>query len=241
MTWMTKVFALSVALMCPCCRSGPTVVHVPPLPPEPVYETRAPQLEVKVTRPRVSQSPTIRSVAVLGFGNKDVDDGVLESLVNFSGWRIMDRATLGRIIAEQDLQHSGRFDDATAVRIGKLSGVQLVLLGEPKGSNGCTLKGIDVETGQYLVYKTVYGETVVISDGTSPSVAESILREATARAIITELVPSAVLIRNGSVFSRLLGGDPARYSTVPDFLAEAETHQPGIGQRAQEPERVRVK
>lgn len=105
-------------------------------------------------RPGIYKNEGIKRVAVLGFGHEQFTDEVLERLVGRSKWQLIDRFTLDKILREQDLQHGGRFDKGTAVRIGKLSGVDMVIFGTYYGSKA-TLKAIDVETAEYLKYKTI--------------------------------------------------------------------------------------
>ena len=104
--------------------------------------------------PKVYKHDYIERVAVLPFGNVVFTDKMIEKLVELSKWEIIDRANLDRILEEQNLQQTERFDDATAVEFGKLAGVDLVVFGDYRGASMVvTAKAIDVETGEYLAYK----------------------------------------------------------------------------------------
>ena len=106
--------------------------------------------------PKVYRQEHIERVAVLPFGNDHFTDKVIEKLVEHSKWQVIDRANLDRILKEQDLQHTEKFDAETAVEVGKLSGVDLVIFGDYRGIYAAaTAKAIDVTTGEYLAYKTV--------------------------------------------------------------------------------------
>jgi len=145
-------------------------------------------------RPRIYQLDYIRRVAVLGFGHDEFTDHITEILVNHSKWRVMDRATLNRIFREQNLQHSARFDKATAVRLGKLAGVNAVIFGQYQHRRA-VVKVIDVQTGEYLVYKNVdlskWGDDVSFK----------------AYYCCKHLVPYAIKIVNGQVRYIRVGGN----------------------------------
>ena len=124
-------------------------------PPPAAYETG---------RPPIYERAGIRRIAVLTFGDRAFTDYMAELLVHHSRWHVMDRASLDRIIREQQLQQSHLFDPATAARLGKLAGVDLVVLGEyHAGSEPARdehaarviVKAIDVETAEFLAYKNI--------------------------------------------------------------------------------------
>lgn len=67
--------------------------------------------------------------------------------------RIVDRSVLREIVAEQDLGASGRVDDATAARVGRIVGARYVVTGGFSDADGdFRLDGriIDVETSEVL-------------------------------------------------------------------------------------------
>ena len=103
-------------------------------------------------RPQVYDAEHIKRVAVLFFGHDEFTDSFIEKLVNRSKWSVIARADLERIVEEQNLQHTDRFDVDTAVQLGKLAGVDLVVFGEYREE---TVKAIDVQTGKYLVYRNI--------------------------------------------------------------------------------------
>lgn len=107
-----------------------------------------------ITIPKVYKNDKIVRVAVLSFGNDNFTDKIIENLVINSKWQVIDRAHLDRILKEQDLQQTEQFDKETAVEIGKLSGVDLVVFGEYRGASSMAIvKAIDVTTAEYLAYQ----------------------------------------------------------------------------------------
>ena len=55
---------------------------------------------------------------------------------------------------EQDLQQTEQFDKDTAVEIGKLAGVDLVVFGDYRSASATAIvKAIDVTTAEYLAYQ----------------------------------------------------------------------------------------
>ncbi len=56
-------------------------------------------------------------------------DMLITSLVQAGRFTVVERERMNAVIAEQNLQQSGRVDPATAVRLGKLLGAELVVFG----------------------------------------------------------------------------------------------------------------
>jgi len=109
----------------------------------------------EIVVPKVYKQDHIERVAVLDFGNDNFTDKIIEKLVELSKWQVIDRVNLDRILEEQNLQQTAQFDKETAVEIGKLAGVDLVIFGDYRGANMLvTAKAIDVRTGEYLAYKS---------------------------------------------------------------------------------------
>lgn len=108
-------------------------------------------------------------------GDWDVGDQftvlVTDGLVGKGKFQVMERARLDQIMSEQHLQTSGAVDESTAVQIGKLLGVRVMILGSVTdfrmvGASGLSIGGfgvglqqgivklsarlVDVQTGQIL-------------------------------------------------------------------------------------------
>ena len=79
------------------------------------------------------------------------------------GMRIVERQQLNDLIREQDLAVSGRIDDAVAVELGKLLGVQYVLLGQAMSivdNLRIDIRAVDVETSEVVAVMKKTDETI---------------------------------------------------------------------------------
>lgn len=79
------------------------------------------------------------------------------------GMRIVERQQLNDLIQEQDLSLSGRIDDAVAVEVGKLLGVQYILLGQAMSivdNLRIDIRAVDVETSEVVAVMKKTDETV---------------------------------------------------------------------------------
>ena len=176
----------------PLHRSHPRVppeVKPPPPKPKPKPKPKRILYEYERHRPRIYDDATIKEVALLGFDNRHITDEVAEVLVKNSKWRVIDRDTLDRLMREQDIQATDRFDAGTAVQLGRLAGVQAVIFGEYYGTglgraDRAVLKVINVETAEYLVYETL---DMVDFNKTDPA-----RYSANAKLICRYLVPSCM-------------------------------------------------
>jgi len=97
-------------------------------------------------------------VAVLDFESippnqnlaRSVSEILRTELVNLKNYEVVERASLQKILTEQKLQLSDALDEKNAVRVGKLAGTQVVVIGSiVKIGQTYTLNSrfIDVETG----------------------------------------------------------------------------------------------
>jgi TolB-like protein len=87
---------------------------------------------------------------------------MITNLSNINMLSIVERDKLEAILQEQKLSNSKDFDPATASRIGKLLGAQIILTGgyfEMFGSLRIDARFIDVETGEILKSDGVDGHT----------------------------------------------------------------------------------
>ena len=60
---------------------------------------------------------------------KGIADMIVEKLVNGSAYTVVERKALDKILAEQNLSNSDRADPATAAKIGRLLGVDAIVVG----------------------------------------------------------------------------------------------------------------
>jgi curli biogenesis system outer membrane secretion channel CsgG len=77
---------------------------------------------------------TVRSSAAAIFGtNRDVGRGVadliVEKLVQSGAYSVIERKALEKILAEQNFAQSDRADSSTAVRLGRVLGVDAIIIG----------------------------------------------------------------------------------------------------------------
>ena len=89
-------------------------------------------------KPRVAVFPlefgTVKSEAAAVFGTqadagKGVADLIVDGLTNGGEFAVYERSQLDRVMLEQDTSNSSRFDPSRAAAIGKLVGVQAVIIG----------------------------------------------------------------------------------------------------------------
>ena len=113
---------------------------------------------------KVTQVGSRLSVAVLPFGGndeaKDLTDSVTEKLiiqlVNLRRFRVIERSALDKIMEEQKLGLTGFVDEETAIKVGKLAGADVIILGNINMQVGFVKvsgRGIDTETSVLIVAK----------------------------------------------------------------------------------------
>ena len=114
----------------------------------------------------VTQVGSRLSVAVLTFASNEKAQNLAESvteklvtqLVNLRRFRVIERSALDKIMEEQKLGMTGFVDDETAVRLGKLAGADIIILGRINievGFAKVSARGIDTETSELIVAKEV--------------------------------------------------------------------------------------
>ena len=107
-------------------------------------------------------------VAVLPFANKGASkdlgeiilDKMITVMVNQERFKVMERAQLDKILAEQSLGSSGVIDATTAAQIGKGIGVDAIIIGSvaatTSGSISIDARVIDTESATIIVAEDVY-------------------------------------------------------------------------------------
>jgi len=138
------------------------------------------------------QQPSDR-VAVIPFRGEEplgdiFTDALVAELIN-SGFSVMERSELMRIIKEQTLQYTGAIDPLTASKMGQLAGVDFVVLGyvttrpvvpllewllgdgeEETQIDNVSLRWVNVQTGQIAVCASVHNSR----EGTAETIARRI-------------------------------------------------------------------
>jgi hypothetical protein len=136
---------------------------------EPLAETRAPttgnaasgmeEVIKRATSKLMNDLPRGSKIAVVDVSTDDweiastVIDEIEYNFVSSKRYTIVDRKTLDVIRNEQKLQTSGAISDETIVKIGALSGANVVIAGsltKSGGSNRLSLRALDVQTGQII-------------------------------------------------------------------------------------------
>ncbi len=113
---------------------------------------------------KVTQVGSRLSVAVLPFSSNDdaknLTDSVTEKLiiqlVNLRRFRVIERSALDKIMEEQKLGLTGFVDEETAIKVGKLAGADVIILGSINMQVGfvkVSARGIDTETSVLIVAK----------------------------------------------------------------------------------------
>ena len=107
-------------------------------------------------------------VAVLPFENKgaskDLGEIILDKMItvlwNQERFKVMERAALNQVLAEQSLGQSGMLDATTAAEIGKGIGVDAIVIGSvaaaPSGALSIDTRVIDTESAAIIVAHDTY-------------------------------------------------------------------------------------
>jgi curli biogenesis system outer membrane secretion channel CsgG len=76
----------------------------------------------------------MNSVQAVFGTNQDIGKGItdllIDKLVNDGTYRVIDRQAMAKILAEQNFSNSNRADPNSAAQIGKLLGVQVIIIGD---------------------------------------------------------------------------------------------------------------
>ncbi len=113
---------------------------------------------------KVTQVGSRLSIAVLKFNSNDkgadltesVTEKLVTQLVNLRRFRVIERSALDKIMEEQKLGMTGFVDEETAVKVGKLAGADVIILGRINleiGFAKVSARGIDTETSELIVAK----------------------------------------------------------------------------------------
>ncbi|MBL7114237.1 MAG: hypothetical protein ISS35_00605 [Kiritimatiellae bacterium] len=154
-------------------------------------------------RPDIYTLDTIQRVAVLPFADRDFTDLVIGALVNASKWDIYNRRDLSKVMQEQDLQQLPLFDKESAVQIGRLAGVQVVIFGNYDYPQ-VRLEAVSVETGKVLAYRNFNVGSYAVKD-----------MRGQAAFVMQALLPYWIAFEDGQPVD-------ARFGPLADSLADPE-------------------
>lgn len=101
-----------------------------------------------------------------------VSDYMLEELIDTGRFEVVEREQLQAMFAEHNLNVDGVVDPTTAVKIGKLTGLEYLVYGNITGlsskENGITcnvIRNIGVENKQYIVSATITARIIDLQTG----------------------------------------------------------------------------
>ena len=124
---------------------------------------------------RVTQVGSRLSIAVLPFENKGgdvtvsstVQDKMITSLYSLKRFKIIERSQIDKVMNEQKLGMTGAIDPDRAVKVGKLIGVDAILIGAiscTENSVGIDARLIDTESGVIITAKDAYSPKNSLQD-----------------------------------------------------------------------------
>lgn len=124
---------------------------------------------------KVTQVGSRLSIAIMNFESNEeaknlvssVTDKLITQLVNLRRFRVIERSALDKIMQEQKLGMTGFVDEEMAVKVGKLAGADVIILGrinlEPSFAK-VMARGIDTETSELIVAKEADSKSTSIQN-----------------------------------------------------------------------------
>lgn len=124
---------------------------------------------------RVTQVGNRLSIAVLPFDNKGgdpyitntVQDKMITSLYSLKRFKIIERSQIDKVLSEQKLGMTGAIDPDKAVKVGKMIGVDAILIGSISSTGdgvGIDARLIDTESGVIITAKDAYSPKNSLQD-----------------------------------------------------------------------------
>ncbi|MBI4727012.1 hypothetical protein HY768_07290 [candidate division TA06 bacterium] len=124
---------------------------------------------------RVTQVGSRLSIAVLPFDNRSgnaeitntVQDKMITSLYSLKRFKIIERSQIDKVLSEQKLGMTGALDPAKAVKVGKIIGVDAILMGSISSTaNGIGMDArlIDTESSGVITAKDAYSGQNTLQD-----------------------------------------------------------------------------
>src|ERR1700687_1055536 len=127
---LIAVFA-SFLLTCTCLAQQPAPAATPAAAPAAAPQPQGPKRRVAVMS--FEYGTVMTSVQAIFGGNQDVGKGISDllvmKLVNDGKYSVIERAALDKILGEQNFSNSNRADSSTAAKIGKVLGVDVMIIG----------------------------------------------------------------------------------------------------------------
>ena len=153
------------------------------------------------------RDPQPRSFAVFPFGKDDQSEEYfsdkLTKILDTRVSELADRSQFRKADLEYELVEDGKVEPTTAVKVGKMMGVHIMITGKVtsyKGVNTVHVWAINVETGEMLGAVSLDPENL---EGSVDQVLEMISTRLVYRSIITKAVEGAVFLKHGKLFGAL--------------------------------------
>lgn len=135
----TALAAIAAALALAACapaaappieRADVRPYALPPLERDARYLVAVYDVEVEPVRTNIDLLPAReRDPRLFVDLSRGIGDVVTNELFDLGRFRVVERQALGRVVEEQDLGQTGRFDTSTVAEIGRLLGAELILVG----------------------------------------------------------------------------------------------------------------
>jgi len=132
MSRLVRLFCISILAISPCAaQQSATPVAAPGAAPAATPAPAGPKRLVAVMN---FDYGTVRTVVASIFGTdqdvgKGITDLMVQKLVQDGKYRVIERAALDKIISEQNFNNSDRADPTSASKIGRILGVDTIILG----------------------------------------------------------------------------------------------------------------
>jgi curli biogenesis system outer membrane secretion channel CsgG len=130
MSRLVRLFCISILALAPCAAQQPATPAAPGAAPA----APAPAGPKRLVAVMNFDYGTVRTVVASIFGTdqdvgKGITDLMVQKLVQDGKYRVIERAALDKIIAEQNFNNSDRADPSSASKIGRILGVDTIILG----------------------------------------------------------------------------------------------------------------
>ena len=131
MSRLVRLLCISILVVSPCAAQQ---AATPAAAPGAAPATAAPQGPKRLVAVMNFDYGTVKTVVASIFGTdqdvgKGITDLMVQKLVQDGKYRVIERAALDKIIAEQNFNNSDRADPSSASKIGRILGVDTIILG----------------------------------------------------------------------------------------------------------------
>jgi curli biogenesis system outer membrane secretion channel CsgG len=131
MSRLVRLFCISILAIAPCAAQQPAATPAAAPGAAPATAPAGPKRLVAVMN---FDYGTVKTTVAAIFGTdqdvgKGITDLMVQKLVTDGKYRVIERAALDKIIAEQNFNNSDRADPSSASKIGRILGVDTIILG----------------------------------------------------------------------------------------------------------------